>query len=175
MPDLEEGIPDTRLGRAVIKIRTELAKPSVIHRVGELWLRNHDSQSRIVWVVRPSRITRPERTTGGAFTSGAQAQRSTPSRTRHEQVQAYLYAADQGAVEALLDAVLVALDKAFGSEAEPSSYEWETQQRPGSTVDEGGAGYMNAGERMRLDVGFRWLVLSEISPLFIATSLEHGC
>lgn len=170
MPDLEPGIPDTRLGNAVVLIRASLNDPTVQHRVGELWLKSNDQQRRIVWCLRPSRVERPERTTGGAFTSGAAAERSTASRVRHERVQVYIQAEDVTTTELLFDNVLAALDNTFANLAEPGDYEWETQQRPGSTVDEGGAGFMNWAERIRLDVTFEWLVLKEISPLSIMTS-----
>ncbi|HEV8246074.1 MAG TPA: hypothetical protein VGP93_09915 [Polyangiaceae bacterium] len=172
MPDLEEGIPDTRLGNAVVAIRATLNDPTVQHRVGELWLRTFDQQRRIVWCIRPSHIERPFKTTGGAFTSGAEAERSTPARVRHESVQAYIQAEDQTTTELLLDNLLAALDNTFADLAEPSDYEWETQQRPGSTVDQGGAGYSLWAERIRLDITFEWLVLKEISPLAIMTAVE---
>jgi hypothetical protein len=175
MPDIEEGIPNTRLGQAVVNIRAQLNDPSVFHYVGELWLRSWGEQRRVVWVVRPSRVERPFRTMGGAFTSGAEAERSTPTRVRHELVQAYIQAEDQAAVEQLLDNVLVALELTYSNLAEPGNYEWETQQRPGSTEDEGGAGHTLWAERIRLDVVFEWLVLKETSPLAIMTSVEHGC
>jgi hypothetical protein len=175
MPDIEEGIPNTRLGQAVVRIRAQLNDATVVHRVGELWLRSWGEQRRIVWVVRPSRIERPFRTLGGGFASGAEAERTTPARVRHELVQAYIQAEDQATVELLLDNVLAALDNTYSNLAEPGSYEWETQQRPGSTEDEGGAGHTLWAERIRLDVVFEWLVLKEISPLAIMTSLEHGC
>lgn len=168
MPDLEQGIPDTRLGNAVVAIRETLADDTVAHLVGEKHLGAHQQARCVVWAIRPSRITRPERTTGGAFASGAEAERTTATRVRLEFVQAYLYAEDSTAVELLLDNLLAAIDNTFGSEAEPDEYEWITQQ-PGS------AGHMNRGELIRLDVTFRWLVLKEISPLAIMTSLEHGC
>lgn len=170
MPDLEDGIPDTRLGNAVVLIRASLNDATVIHRVGELWLHRNDQQRRVVWVVRPSFVTRPERTTGGAFMSGAEAERSTASRVRHERVQVYIQAEDQTTTELLLDNVLAAIDNTYANLAEPSDYEWETQQRPGSTVDDGGASELNWGERIRLDVTFEWLVLKEISPLAVMTS-----
>lgn len=168
MPDLEKGIPDTRLGNAVAAIRDELADATVAHRVGEKWRSSHNQERCVVWVTRPSRITRPERTMGGGFTSGAAAERSTASRVRHEAVQAYIYAEDDTRAELLLDNLLAAIDRAWANIAEPDEYEWVTEQG-------GNAGHSLRGALIRLDVTFSWLVLKELMPLFTATSLEHGC
>lgn len=175
MPDLEQGIPDTRLGEAVILIRAKLNDPTVVHRVGELTVRQHDQQRRIVWVGGRGRFTKPDRTTGGAWESAAETNRVQSSHTDHEFVTVYVQAEDPGATQRLLHALAAAIENSYGNIAQLGDYEVETQQRPGSTVDEGGAGHSLWAERIKLDVTFQWLVISENAGTKVMTALEHGC
>lgn len=162
----------SRIERVTEQIHVELKDPSVSHVWGAFALKNHAGPRRIVWVRTTSPIETPKQAGGrlqgipDAAATERGASRARLCRIRVQTLDAHIYGEDDGAVDAILDSLLAAVDIVW-PQTEYVFEDWPLETESNANITH----YPKAVVRMRL----RLAVADEVAPLQVVLGEEHEC
>lgn len=163
----------SRLEGITLEVHKTLANPSVTHAWGAFALKNHpESIRRVVWVRAQSPIETPRQAGGrlqgvpdGATTERGGA-RVRLCRIRVQTVDAHIHGEDEGAVDALLDDLLAAIEQTI-PQVDYVLEDWPLENEAAASITR----YPKAIIRLRI----RLAVADEAKRLQSVLGEAHGC